>query len=389
MQNLPSLTIGKHTSRLPIIQGGMGVGISGYRLAGAVAANGGIGTISGIGLPMVPAVRDNYFINSPQSLYDETGRCVAEEIRKAREIANGGPIFLNVMAAIFGYREQVLAALEAGIDGIVSGAGFNKEILQFAKDFPHVAFVPILSDAADIESILRMFEKRAGRPFDALILEDPSVAGGHLGAKGRKLENVNLDVTKLETSVPAAVKFFADRGLKIPVIGAGGIVDRADIDRVLRLGGSGVQMGMAFYMTFESGAHEKAKAAAAAVTSRDDLIDYQSSACMPARALRASPVFARIAGVAANPAAFLGEGKANLANCRKNVNCLQHCALRDGYGVETTGIPFAQMCIADELLSAVEGNDGDGLYFASVSALRINTVRSVREIMAELSGESA
>jgi hypothetical protein len=108
---------------------------------------------------------------------------------------------------------------------------------------------------------------------------------------------------------------------------------------------------------------------------------------LPARAIASSPAFSRIQGVAADPTAYLGNGVENPARCAKSVNCLQHCALRDGQDKDDAGNPYAQMCILEELARSTEGGDGEGLYFVGTSALRIDTVKSVREIMKELSGE--
>ncbi len=370
-QPLAPLTIGKHTSRLPVVQGGMGVGISNWRLAGAVAANGGVGTLSAAGLAQTAAYRDRFPFSGPEEFLAANVACVREEVRRAKEIADGGPAFINVMVAMNGYRELILAALEAGVDGIVSGAGMPFELPDIAKDFPDAALVPILSSARGAELVVKKWERK-GRLPDAIVLEDPSRAGGHLGANKGQIAHIGDADTLMENAVPAAAKYFADRGLKVPVIAAGGIVDRADIDRVFAMGASGVQLGTRFLATRESGAHGDFKRAVLAAKSADEVLEYISSACLPARALRNSPVFARLAL------------KTGAEPCRLGADCLKACAYRDA--ADKVPADAANMCIMDELGDVAEGGSGNGLYFVGTSALRIDTLLSVKEVMESLAG---
>ncbi|MDP2103907.1 MAG: nitronate monooxygenase, partial [Candidatus Gracilibacteria bacterium] len=195
--DLPMLTINGRTT-LPIVQGGMGVGISNWRLAGAVAREGGIGTLSAVGLPMTPAYKplydeairkwkeENNTTHIPpeiknQIFYDVNLVCIKEEVRKARELSGGnGSIYINIMAATNDYDRQVKAACEAGIDGIVSGAGLPPLSLhEITKDYPETAIIPILSSARGVRIFLKKWMKK-GRIPNAIILEDPSRAAGHL-----------------------------------------------------------------------------------------------------------------------------------------------------------------------------------------------------------------
>lgn len=379
-----TFSLGKHTIVHPIFQGGMGVGISGSRLAGTVAGYGGIGTLSAIGLPSTPAYkgREGFEFTDSATFIQASARCATNEVLEAKNIANKtalqrsiassdavrpGLVFMNVMAAIHGYREQVEAAMRAGVDGIVTGAGVPPDcLLEIAKDFPNVALVPILSTCKGVQMIIRSWERK-GRLPDAIILEDPSCAGGHLGANGRKLENVDAPESLMEMAVPETKQFLGERGLKIPVIAAGGMVNRADIRRALNLGADGTQLGTRFLASQESGAHLRFKQAIVDSKKMADILVYQSSACLPARAIATSPIFERIKNRTAKK-----------MQCCLKADCLQHCALRDGLE------GFAQLCILSELARVTEGGDGEGLYFTGTSALRIPSVLSVQEIMAEL-----
>lgn len=153
------------------------------------------------------------------------------------------------MAAVNRYREHIVVACEEGVDAVVCGAGLPMDMPEVAKDYPDVALIPIVSSARAASILLKKWAK-FGRLPDAFVMEDPSRAGGHLGSAS--LDKVDADETRLENAVPAILKLLREQGLDIPIIAAGGIVDRVDIEWALLLGASGVQMGTRFLATEES-----------------------------------------------------------------------------------------------------------------------------------------
>lgn len=236
---MPKLTIGNVTSRLPIIQGGMAVRISLSPLAGAVAKAGGIGVIAGSGL-------------KPEEL--------AQEIRSARKIAGDGIIGVNIMVAVSAFKELVHVALREGADLIIAGAGFSRDVFQWCKD-AGVPMVPIVGS----ERVAKLAERFGA---SAVIVEGFE-AGGHLGTD-----------EPMEALLPRILKT-----VNIPVIGAGGVVTGADIKRVLDAGAAGVQMGTRFAATKESSAGEKFKQMYVDATD-EDVVLIKSPVGLPGRSLR-------------------------------------------------------------------------------------------------------
>lgn len=310
-----------------------------------------------------------------QIFYDTNLLCIHEEVRKAREISEGkGSLYINVMVATNDYARQVLAACEAGIDGIVSGAGFPFALPEITKDYPNVALIPILANARGVKVILKKWGRLWKVP-DAIVLEDPSRAGGHLGASG--VAKIHDPETTLEVSIPATVALLKEEGLDIPIIAAGGIVDRADIDHILALGASGVQMGTRFLATNESGASPEFKESILSAE-ESSILEYISNAMLPARALKESGIFS-----------VIEDRTAHVRGCVEN--CLTHCAFRDGIESLPSGELPAQMCILHALAHATEGNKpaakSRALYFTGTSATRIKALESVKDIMRGLVGK--
>ncbi|MFA5747478.1 MAG: nitronate monooxygenase family protein [Candidatus Absconditabacterales bacterium] len=374
---LPNLKIGKYNSELPIIQGGMGVGISNGELAGLVAKNGGIGTITSLfyntkefkilineTLKKTKKLGKELIKNEDQEytkLFRQTNlECITKEIKKAKKISEGkGAIFINIMVAVNNYTNQVKTACEAGINGIVSGAGLPLNLPELTKDYPNVVLIPILSTLKGVKILIRKREEKYKKLPDAIILEDPSTAGGHLGAKN--LDNVDNEDSKLENSVPQVVEFLKSKKLNIPVIAAGGIVDKKDVLEMLLLGANGVQIGTRFLVSDKNGANQEFKDAIINA-SENDIMTYMSSAGLPARALKQSKIFTKIDNI-----------EAKTRNCIEN--CLIHCGYRDG------NPNLTQMCLLKELAKETQGAEGGGLMFTGTSATRITKILTVQQIM--------
>lgn len=310
--NMPSLSIGRVTARLPIIQGGMAVRISLAPLAGAVAREGGIGIIAGTGL-------------SPDEL--------RAQIRQARSIAEGGVVGVNVMVAVRNFAELVKAAIDEGIDLVIAGAGFSRDVFEWTRD-AGVPMVPIVGSPR----VAQLSEKFGA----AAVVVEGQDAGGHLGAE--------LPVRELLPSILEAVS--------IPVIAAGNIITGADICELLSAGAVGVQMGTRFAATAESSAPDAFKQMYVDAT-EDDIVLVASPVGLPGRSLR-NPLTERLAaGV-----------EPRIERC---IVCLKKCG--------------KQFCIMDKLLKAQSGDVEDGLVFTGGGVARIHDITTVREVIARLVAE--
>ncbi|MGE5653489.1 MAG: NAD(P)H-dependent flavin oxidoreductase [Bacillota bacterium] len=351
---IPALKIGDLVARLPIVQGGMGVGISMASLAAAVASCGGIGVISGVETGFY---RSGYSTNKRQ----ESIRGLVEQIHKARELSPDGIIGVNIMVAINAYDDMVKAAVDAGIDIIFSGAGLPTTLPELAHG-SNVKLVPIISSAKAATVICKHWEKKHNRIPDALVLEGPK-AGGHLGFSIEQLEHEeDYALEKLVPQVVEAVKPFEERhGRPIPIIAAGGIWDGYDIARMLSLGAAGVQMATRFVATHECDASDAFKQEYIRAK-QEDVILIKSPVGMPGRAIRN---------------AYLDRAAAGQSTPVRCVyNCLKPCTPSQ-----------APYCIADALINAQKGNLEHGFAFAGENAWRAERICSVKEIMDELESD--
>ncbi len=279
---LPALRIKDFTLKIPIIQGGMGAGISMAPLAKAVAREGGMGVISSVALDQLTSAR----VGKKLNIYE----AVIREIRDAKE--DGGVIGINIMVALFrDYIPSVQGALDAEVDAIISGAGLPLQLPEIArkhrKDF-RTALIPIVSSDRALEIVCKRW-KRFGYLPDAVILEGPK-AGGHLG--WRKVQDIQKEENSLENLLPPVLKV-AKRYGRIPVIVAGGIYSHEDIVRFLEMGASGVQIGTRFLATYESGASEEFKRMVVSATKEDIIVaERPGSPCgMLFRLLKYSPMY--------------------------------------------------------------------------------------------------
>ena len=284
--SLPSLQIGDLTAKLPVVQGGMGVGISLSRLASAVANQGGIGVIAGAMIGMKePDVAQNPL--------EANLRALRHELVKAREMTNG-IVGVNIMVALTTFREMVRTAIEQRADIIFSGAGLPLDLPRHLLDLCEqkkeefrTKLVPIVSSARAASIIAKKWISRFNYAPDAFVVEGPK-AGGHLGFKPEEIQDPNHALERLVPEVVEAVKPFEDKkGGAIPVIAAGGVYTGADIKRFLELGASGVQMGTRFVATYECDADERFKQTYIAAR-QDDVTIIKSPVGMPGRALRNS-----------------------------------------------------------------------------------------------------
>lgn len=352
-ENMPVLKIGKHEPRVPIIQGGMGVMVSGPRLAGAVSAEGGIGTIATVA---VAASSPDFDKKKPLAVQNKSA--VAKCIAEARKLTKGGVLAVNCMCALTDYEIQVRTACESGIDIIISGAGLPLKLPELTADYPEVALVPIVSSVKAAHLILSRWKKSYGRLPDAFVVETPNKAGGHLGA--RDAEKAMDEDLSLEKVVPELVSYLTGNGLDIPVVAAGGIWDGGDIQKMFDLGASGVQMGTRFAASAEGDASDRFKQAYVDAKA-EDVVLIDSPCGLPGRAIL-SPLVEKYI-----------KGKITQFSCW--ANCLSHCRLR---------AERETFCIADALIAAYRGDWENGLFFCGSNVGRVKSIQKVKEIMDEL-----
>ncbi len=361
---LPSLRIRNIEVPHPIIQGGMGIGLSSYTLAGAVAREGGIGVLSSAALDRQVSERHGKRFGPRKA--------AAQDVIDAKQIAGGrGAIGMNIMVAVVNqYKASVLGAMDGGVDVIISGAGLPMQLPEIALSHPRhdeVALVPIVSSGRAMEVICRRWQ-RSGRLPDAVVVEGPK-AGGHIGWKSaeeamrpeNQLENLIVDVLEV-------VKKYGN----FPVIAAGGIYYHEDIWKFIRMGCAGVQMGTRFLATHESGASEAYKRALVECREEDILLaERPGSPCgMPFHVIKTSPFYEEAVAQTRPP------------KCDKGYLLKEdHCPSKTD-NVET-------FCICNGLLASIRLNNPDEkeLYTVGANAGRIERIMSVHELMQELVGE--
>ncbi len=359
LMSFPSLNIGGLIAQVPIIQGGMGVGISLHRLAAAVAAEGGIGVIAGamIGMREPDVAKDPINANS---------RALATEIRKARELTRG-IIGVNIMVALTDFTSLVRTSINEGADLIFSGAGLPTDLPRILRDMCEekkqefrTKLVPIVSSARAASIICKKWLSRAAYLPDAFVVEGPK-AGGHLGYKPEELDSPEHALETVVPQVIEAVKPFEDaHGKKIPIIAAGGVYSGEDIRYFLDIGAAGVQMGTRFVATEECDANIRFKEAYVKAQ-KEDITIIKSPVGMPGRALKGRFIEA------------LEEGK-------NNFRCLFHC-------ITTCNPEKSPYCIAAALLNAMKGNLDKGFAFSGANVFRVNGITTVKELMSSLQRE--
>lgn len=351
--NLPSLKIGDILVKLPIIQGGMGIGVSLSSLAAAVANEGGIGIISGA---QVGFKEDNF--RKENNLANING--LIKEIRRAKELAPNGLIGVNFLAATNNYADMVKTAVKEKVDLIISGAGIPKNLPELVMGST-TKIAPIVSSAKAAETIVKLWKKRYDRLPDLIIVEGPE-AGGHLGFSKEDLVNNTArsiyDITK--DIVDAMKKFEEEFSQKIPVIAAGGIFSGEDIKHALEIGASGVQMATRFVTTDECDAHENFKRAY--INAKKEDIDLVVSPVgLPGRAIMNQ---------------FTDRVKAGTEKITSCYNCLTGCSPKT-----------APYCITEALIASVNGDTENGLVFVGSNAYKLDKIKSVKQVIDEIKEE--
>ena len=353
------LKIGKYEIEKPIVQGGMGVGISWDRLAGNVSLEGGLGVVSSVGTGYY---EDKKFStrNISNKPYSE-GNFYSKDalfkiIENARKICGNKPLACNVLYASNDYGRIVEDACEAGVNMIITGAGIPTNMPKFTQEYPDVALIPIVSSARALKLICKKW-KRYNKLPDAVIVEGP-LSGGH---QGFNYEQCFQDEFQLENIIGPVIEEARNWG-SIPIIAAGGIWDKNDIEKFLDLGCAGVQMGTRFIGTYECDAHPEFKKVILDAKAEDIKL-LKSPVGLPAR------------GVVTNLQKMIEEKTA------PKVACISNCVAPCHSGVEAKAVGY---CIADRLSDAYMGKIESGLFFTGANGYRVNELISVKELMNKL-----
>ena len=364
---------------LPIVQGGMGVGVSAHRLAGTVAGFQAMGTIASVDLrhhhpDLLAATRGT---RDKPAIDAANLEALDREVRAAKAMAAGaGMVAVNVMRAVSQYAAYVRQACASGADAIVMGAGLPLDLPELAADHPDVALIPILSDARGIGLVVKRWLRR-GRLPDAIVIEHPRYAGGHLGAA--RVEDLREPRFDFEPVVTATLTMLDQAGIereRVPLIVAGGVNSAEKVRRALALGASGVQVGTPFAVTEEGDAHPTFKKVLAEARP-EDIVEFLSVAGLPARAVR-TPWLDRYLRNEERLRAAAGK---MVQRCVNGFDCLSQCGLRDGVA------KMGQFCIDLRLAAALKGDLARGLFFRGSEPLPFGVaVRPVRELLECLLG---
>ena len=377
MGNFKPLVIGELVVPKPVIQGGMGVGISLSSLAGAVAKAGGMGIIS---TAQIGFKEPDFADHSLEANL----RAIGKEFKKAREIAPEGVIGFNIMVATKNYAMYVKEAIKAGADIIISGAGLPVSLPAYLAEAAaemksaglgetvKTKIAPIVSSVKSAMVILKMWDRKFGRVPDLVVIEGP-LAGGHLGFSRESLTELGVDTPDVEHTYHQDAYDEEIRGIirlvgeyaekyqtKIPVVTAGGIYSHEDVMHQIDLGADGVQVATRFVTTVECDAPEEFKQAYIR-SSKEDIVITKSPVGMPGRAIHN----AFLSGV--------GQTPFQLEHCYQ---CLEKC--------DKKTIPY---CITKALVNSAEGHTEDGLVFCGSNAFRAELIETVDEVLKSLLGE--
>ena len=351
--NISELKIGNKIAKFPIIQGGMGIGVSLSRLASAVANAGGIGIISGA----QPGYREPDFRTDNESA---NLRGLEKEIKKARSLSPEGIIGVNFLASVTNYTDMVKLAVKEKVDLIISGAGLPKNLPSFVQG-TDTKIAPIVSSGKAAATITKLWVKKYDYLPDAIIVEGPK-AGGHLGFSVEDLKGNLPSIKDIVQEVISAVKDYEEKfNKKIPVIAAGGVYTGEDIAKCLESGAAGVQMGTRFVVTEECDAHENFKQAYIDAK-EEDISIIVSPVGLPGRAIR-------------------NEFVKSMEKANQKIKFCYRCL--KGCNPATT--PY---CITEALIASVEGDVDNGLVFIGSNGYRLNKMTTVKDLMQELIDEA-
>lgn len=346
------LVIGNRIAKKPIVQGGMGVGVSLSSLAGAVAKEGGIGIISTAQI----GYREPDYEKNP---LEANLRATESEIKKAKELADGGIIGVNIMYATRYYEKYVEVACKVGVDLIITGAGLPVELPQLVEGYD-VKIAPIVSSVKSANVILKMWDRKFNRTADMVVIEGPK-AGGHLGFKAEEVESITYEEYKKEiASIMEAVDVYGEKyNCHIPVVVAGGISGAKKVREMMELGADGVQVASRFVTTYECDASQEFKDVYLNAK-EEDIVIVKSPVGMPGRAINNT---------------FMQETKSGAKPITKCYQCIKGCQAKD--------IPY---CITKALVNSVRGNVEEGLVFCGADTWKQEKMQSVREVIQELMG---
>lgn len=343
------LLIGNLKATIPIIQGGMGVGISLSGLAAAVASEGGIGVISAA----QPGYKESDFLTNT---VEANKRALSREIKKAKEMSGNGIIGVNIMVALNDYDEYVKCCIDSGADIIISGAGLPVSLPEAVKG-SDIKIAPIISSLKAAKVLLQRWDKRYGKTADLIVVEGPK-AGGHLGFKSEEAENLDNIDDELLAIIEYKKEFEEKYNMKIPVVFGGGIFDKKDVEHyICELGADGVQVATKFVATEECDADMEFKLAYIN-SKREDIGIVKSPVGMPGRAILNSYI------------KKTSEEREPVKRCFK---CIHKC------NPATT--PY---CISRALFNAADGNLDNALIFCGENAYKVNKMSTVKEIIDEL-----
>lgn len=349
---MKKFVVGDKVAKLPIVQGGMGVGISLANLAVAVANEGGIGVISAAGIGMFDWKTQDINYNNVQGLRDE--------IKKARAMTDG-LLGVNIMVALSNFEDLVKASIEEGIDYIFAGAGLPLNLPEFINEDSHTKLVPIISSGRAAKIITKTWIRKHNYIPDAFVLEGPE-AGGHLGFKAENLDDPHFQLKRLLPEVLGSLlPFEQEHNVKIPVIVGGGIYDGFDIHYYLNNGASAVQMATRFVTTNECDASDEFKQSYINAT-KDDVKIIKSPVGLPGRAISNS---------------YLEDVEKGLKHPFK---CPYDCII-------TCKKEQAPYCITLALINAKKGKLRNGFAFAGSNVYRIKKIVSVKKLINDLVSE--
>lgn len=352
---VPPLTIGELTLKVPIIQGGMGIGVSRANLASAVSKEGALGVISGV---QIGFLESDFYVNTKEANL----RALKREIKKAKDMSNNGIIGVNLMHAMKYYDEMVIEAAKAGADVIISGAGLPTHLPELVSDYK-TELAPIVSSKKATSVLLKLWDKKYSFCPSLIIVEGP-LAGGHLGFKEEELiEDKYKPLSLILGEVIEAVRpYEAKYNKKISIVVGGGIYTREDVKKYLKLGADGVQLGTRFVTTHECDAHINYKKAYLNCE-KEDIKIIKSPVGMPGRAINNN---------------FIKAVTNEKEDIKKCFSCLRGCNPKE--------IPY---CITKALIEAVLGNTEKGLIFIGSKGYKSEKIISVKELIDELIGDES